>query len=451
MDGRIALLGTIFVLGCSQSTSPPERAGGSLALSCSYTSPFTRASECRQYPTTWDEADIDTDCSELGGTRAIICETAELLGQCALKTEAGLDYIVFAYGEGGCDLQKAGCEMFGGGTWTDATGCSGDGGDAPAGRVFIPPTRECQAAIDGEPEGASEDGLVCTWQSISGSTEENRSFSDYASCDIVRNQRPYYPALPAETVGQADARMNDASYLAELNWVRSQIVASGCVCCHSALEAPQGTSNWYIEAPGNWITSMADSGVALGANAISSIAFGAYPPEQNNGFDRILSGFPSTDPDRMVQFFQDELAHRGLSDEDFAEAPGFGGPLNAQLYYEPKACKNGEGVNADGSITWTGGAARYLYVLKEGSNNPTVPPNLDRPDGTLWRVDVPFDGDPMEPGTVNYGVVPTGATQAIPAEGEVSALEAGEKYYLYVTLDVGVPVTRCLFTAPQAN
>ena len=279
-------------------------------------------------------------------------------------------------------------------------------------------------------------------------TEEGRLYSDYASCDIVRTQRPYYPAQPSDTVGVPDSRMDNPDYVAEQNWVRSQIEASACVCCHSTKAAPQGTSNWYIEAPNNWVSSMSDTGVALGANAITSIAFGAYPPEDNNGFDRIQSGIPSTDPDRMVAFFLAELAHRGKTAADFADSPPFGGPLHDQIFYEPEACAADVGVDADGTIRWDGGDARYLYVLEADSLSPTVPPNLDIPDKTIWRIDVPATGTPIASGNVSYGTVPSGLSQRFPAFGVPSSLQSGNQYYLYVSLDVGLPVTRCLFEAP---
>ena len=242
-----------------------------------------------------------------------------------------------------------------------------------------------------------------------------------------------------------DARMDDPEYVEELAWVRSQIQASACTCCHSN-DAPLGASNWDIDAGGNWTRTFLDSGLAFGAGWIDSTSFGMFPPEDNNGFDRSI-GVPSTDPARMQAFFLNELEHRGLTEEDFVNAPPFGGPLYTQLVHEPGPCENGEGVLPDGTIRWTGGDARYVYVLETGSGNPTVPPNLDRPDGTLWRIDVPSDGTPMASETVRYGEVPSGTLQRLPADdAPPPALEAGREYYLYVTKDVIQPVTRCLFT-----
>ncbi|MEZ4392173.1 MAG: proteinase inhibitor, partial [Polyangiales bacterium] len=207
-------------------------------------------------------------------------------------------------------------------------------------------------------------------------------------------------------------------------------------------------SNWFIDAPGNWTDTFNDSGLALGAGWIDSRALGAYPPAENNGFDRINSGFPTTNPERMRAFFEAELMHRGRTRESFARAEPFGGPIYDQLVFRPSACAPGVGVDASGSITWTGGRARYLYVLDASAESPGVPPNLDLPTGTRWRVDVAPTDAPLASG-VTYGQVPMGATQRFPATGAPVALSAGQTYYLYVLADVGIPLTRCLFTAPR--
>jgi hypothetical protein len=149
----------------------------------------------------------------------------------------------------------------------------------------------------------------------------------------------------------------------------------------------------------------------------------------------------------MRDFFLAELEHRGLSQADFADSAPFGGPLYTQLVYEPGACEDGERVDRDGTIHWGDDVARYIYVLEAGSDNPTVPPNLDLPEGTLWRVDVPWDEETVfASGEVRYADVPGFATQRVPEEGAPSALTPGQDYYLYVLADVAIPVTRCVFT-----
>jgi hypothetical protein len=89
-----------------------------------------------------------------------------------------------------------------------------------------------------------------------------------------------------------------------------------------------------------------------------------------------------------------------------------------------------------------------VFVLSAGSRAPTVYPNLDLPEGTVWRLDVPAAGAPLVSGTVKYGVVPDGLRQRFPATGAPAALEPGRQYFLYVSADQMVPITRCLVTAP---
>jgi hypothetical protein len=61
-------------------------------------------------------------------------------------------------------------------------------------------------------------------------------------------------------------------------------------------------------------------------------------------------------------------------------------------------------------------------------------------------VDVPASGTPLATGEVTYGEVPGGMTQRFPEQGGPAALQPGTAYYLYVTKDVGIPITRCLAT-----
>jgi hypothetical protein len=129
-----------------------------------------------------------------------------------------------------------------------------DANSSPGEGIFLPPTRVCRAPRAGERPGNGPDGQVCTWNAISAATEEGRRYDDYASCEHVRTQRPYYFASPRPPRSTRDPRLDDPTYVAELNWVRSQVEASACICCHSSRVAPLGPSNWYVEAPATgWI------------------------------------------------------------------------------------------------------------------------------------------------------------------------------------------------------
>lgn len=417
---------------------------------CRYTNPFSRGAECRSYVGQWTAPAMTSDCDAQSGEAVMdACADDGLLGRCEVEVPDFGNVYIHAYGEAtACDAQRVGCTVFAKGTWQPEPACGPDV-EVPAtpGEVFQPPVRICRDPLPGEPAGSGPDGQVCTWQVISGATEEGRKFADYASCDVVRTQRPYYAYRRADDAEREDVRLQDPQYVTELNWVKSQIEATACACCHQSSLTPDGVSNWDIDQPGNFMNGFFDSGLALGANWVDSMAFGAFEAQENNGFDRTTSGFPSTDPERMVAFFRAELAYRGKTEADFANTPPFGGPLYDQIFYQPEACSDGEGVSADGTVRWTGGNARYLYILEDGSLSPTVPPNLDTPSGTLWRLDVAPDAQSLKSGEVKLGQVPQGSTQKVPDMG-APELVSGMTYYLYASADVGVPLTRCIFEAP---
>lgn len=422
---------------------------------CVYMNNFSGMSECRDYlGAGWTAETVTADCQRRSSAAIIgsACNYPSTYGQCILDwTRPNVTRLTFPGSDmTKCGSVKTGCEFWGGGVFVASNLCGGVASEPPvmmmSQTVFRQPVLECKEPIAGEPAGMSEGGRVCTWAAISACTEPGRKYADYGRCENVLTQRPYYPVARAPARSGPDPRLQDPAYVAELNWARSQIESCACVCCHSSRTAPRGTSNWFVEAEGNFMDSFFDSGLALGAGWVDSASFGAYPPAENHGFSRDVSGFPTTDSARMVRFFEGELAARGRTRESFAGVPPFGGPIYTQSVYQPTACTMGEGVAANGTVTWRGGNARYVYVLEAGSRNPGVPPNLDTPVGTVWRVDVPFDGTAIASG-ITYGQVAAGITQKVPAMGAPPALTAGRQYYLFVLQDVGIPITRCLFTA----
>ncbi|WP_437950343.1 proteinase inhibitor [Sorangium sp. So ce296] len=443
-------------LGACQSSEDDDASGAPEASGspgrCVYTSAFSQAEECREYTGRgWTAEAAEADCKALQGstfTGGERCGYPETLGRCVLGGGTDDAYaIVFPGGDASqCAATQRGCEMFGGGQF-EPDACEAateDPGIGTGGAVFQWPELVCVEPEAGEPAGQS-DGKVCTFGAISGCTEPGRRFTDYASCEPVFTQRPYWPAPPSEyKTPSDDPRLSDPEWLAELAWVTEQTEACGCVCCHSENTAPAGPSNWYIEAGPIWTDSFNPSGLALAAGWVSSAALGAYPPDQNNGFSRDVAGLPTTDPARMVAFFEGELERRGFTREDFADMTPFGGPIYEQSLYEPSDCAAGEGVDAAGKVTWAGGGARYVYVMSADAANPGAPPNLDLPEGTIWRLDVPSSAEPMKSG-IAYGEVPASTKQGYPADGTPEELVPGTKYYLYVLADVGIPITRCLF------
>ena len=444
----------LLLLSCAND---PVLLQGDPVGSCSYVSSFSNLPECREIYGT--EAQGEESCADDGATfePEVSCAVADVLGTCTYEADGyQVRTIVEGTDAGECGSNEFGCETFANGVWEPGAACVGEDELVVLDDPWPWPEQICVDPIEGEPEGQSEGGQVCTWQVVSGATEEGRSFSDYADCEVIRRQRPYSSVPANERADEEDPRMDDPAYVAELDWVRDQIRAGSCDCCHSAV-APDGAAVFNHDFDGNMANQFNDRGLALGAGWIPTIGFGTYPAEDNNGFSRNSaehsdwSAFPTTDQDRIRAFFEAELEHRGLTPDDFEGDVYGAGPLDAQLYYEPEACSAEEGIDADGVIRWAPGRARFVYVLEKGSLSPTVPPNLDTPDGTIWRIDLDPDGSPVSSESVVYGQVPAGMTQVWPETGAPAKLEEGKEYYLYVTADVMFPISRCVFTAGDSG
>ncbi len=430
---------------------------------CIYKNAFSGMQECKEYLGGWTSTEATNDCKNNNSNIVIDkkCGIAdnERYGDCIFIIDKDKDKYarVELPGKDGsrCAGMQRGCEFFGGGSFVPTAVCGGKT-TPPTGPlpIFQQPEYVCKAPKAGEPPGKGPNGQVCTWSAISGATEEGRNFEDYGNCDMIRTQRPYYPVPPNSTAKDEDPRLKDPAYVKENEWVKAQIRSAACVCCHTT-NAPQGPSNWYLESGPNWVNSFGPRGLAMGAGWIDTVGFGAYPPEQNNGFTRTTpdnpnhTAFPTTDDARMRRFFEAELAYRGKKREDFKDEKYGAGPLDTQRFYVPTDCTPDQRITADGKIYWIGGSARYIHVMEANASSPGVPPNLDIPQGTLWRIDVDWkQGKPLESGAVTYGVLPEGVAQRFPAEGKPKPLESGKKYYLYVQKDIANPLTRCLTTIP---
>lgn len=460
---RLLWLGVlaITVAGCrcgydGEIPTLPEKIVGH----CTYTNPFSKRQECRDYVGEWTDAKATQNCRDQGSTVELGsgCGIEERLGYCILDEKSATPIRITFPGSDAslCASSERGCEFFGGGIFDPSSVCGG--ATTPGGGTGLPtfqwPEKTCRAPKSGEPMGQGPEGQVCTWEAISGATEPGRHFDDYASCDRVRTQRPYYPVGANDGATKDDPRLMDPAYAMELAWVRQQVEATACVCCHST-RAPEGPSNWFVDQPtGNFANGFSTRGLAMAAGWIDTVGFGAYPTAENNGFSRAAPDRPhdsalvTTDPARMARFFEGELAHRGIGKEGLYGAPGGAGPLDEQRFYKPMPCGEGEGLSADGTLVWRLGGARYVYVLEADATSPGAPPNLDTPAGTRWRIDVPHTGQPVASGTVRFGVVPQGFVQKVPAQGAPPALESGRTYYLYALADVAQPNSRCLFTVP---
>ena len=320
---------------------------------------------------------------------------------------------------------------------------AGPASDEPLSGVFIQPYKSCEPPVEGDTL-PSDDGEVCTNVAISGATEEGRLFTDYADCDVVLSQRPYWPGDPDSVTASDDPRLSDEAYMAEIQWLTDQVRSAGCICCHDSA-ADRDASGWDVAEEGIWLDGLRDEGLAILSGAVGSEILGAYSAEQNNGFDRDTVGLPTTDIERASAILDQELTRRGVGDEEIAQMEEFGGFLLDILDEPSKACGEGEGIDAGGIITWEGGGARYIYVMTPEAKNPGVPPNNDTPEGTLWRMDVKSNYEAVESGML-YGALTPGSHQVIPASGLAPDLKRGQQYKLYVLKDILSPRANCLFT-----
>ncbi len=424
---------------------------------CYYVNPFSSNEECKLYSgVAWTSQSATDDCLKgpLGSPGEWVeepaCNLESALGSCLVTPDDGLDYVLSIGGEEArqCSAGAMACTAFAGGVIEAGENCRGYdtspmSTDSAASTVFQWPTKTCKPALEGEPPGQT-DGEVCTWNLISGSTEEGRRYVDYGDCSVVHTNRPYYPLPPWQVPPVSDPRLEDASWLREAKWVKSQVRSSACICCHSEDAAPRGPSRWSVDAGPLWVDTMSDEAIVLFAGHTDSSVLGAFDPADNNGFNREESAMPTTDVDRMLGFFLGEIERRGIGESYIRDLPDVGGPLLRQQAYTPEACEEGEGIDAEGRLIWKGGPARYLYVLEADAKNPGLPPNFDMPDGLVWRVDVPHYEAPFVPPLV-YGEVPASATQRFPERGTAPTLISGASYYLYVLRDVAIPISRCLF------
>ena len=442
------ILALIVLASCAPASKAPVLSDVRIGH-CEYTGPNSKLPECKDYLGAWKVEAASKDCTDMRGTfeGGSLCAPAVSLGMCLFgsKPEQNRTYIA-SNNTAKCGGARTGCEVFGGGYWEPSTLCGGANDELV---VLENPFKEPRQ-ICFTPDGGSEE--ICVWESIHGATKEGRSFREDVECNNARSGRPYYPKVADARYGMPDARRSDPAYLAEEAWVRSQINASSCVCCHSA-KAPDGASIFDIDREGSLANQLTDRGIGHGSALVNSIPLGAFPAAINNGFAKSdyehpdYSVFLSTDPARMKQFWLREAEHRGLTAQSFVGVPDGFGPLSEQLYFKPEACTGTEDIAADGTITWGRGRARYVYVMEATSHSPTVFPNLNLPADTLWRLDVPATGTPLVSGSVKYGVVPEGLSQRFPVAGAPQALISGRQYFLYVSADQMLPITRCLITA----
>ena len=295
-------------------------------------------------------------------------------------------------------------------------------------------------------EGGTEQ--LCVNDNFSGNVPEGLAFTDVLTCDRAFTQGPSWFAPPGQVHTSDPGLLDDEVYVAELDWVSDQILASGCACCHASAADSGHVSGFDVTGPGVWTDSMTNAQLAMAAGRFPEhLLFGHYDAADNHGFDRTETLFASTDPERMRAFFEGEMARRGADQEDLDEAQGQFDALFGRLSEAPIACTAPyEGV-VDGRLTWNGDGVRQLYILEVGADAPGFPPNLHLPEGTVWALFVEPDAEPVLSGAVAPGEVPAGAWQAFPADGAPPVLEEGTTYTLYASPDVmNVREANCTFT-----
>lgn len=159
---------------------------------------------------------------------------------------------------------------------------------------------------------------VCTVVEVGGSTVLGHAYPAALCPDVRRLGRPFHP-VPVPHRSQADdQRLNDPAFMRELTWVTSQIKSSACVCCHDTA-TDQHAAMWDIGADSIWTDQLTPRGVAILGGVLNSNIFGDIPATKNNGFDRSGTGAPTTDKARMRQFFQSDMARRGITPADVAK------------------------------------------------------------------------------------------------------------------------------------
>ena len=317
---------------------------------------------------------------------------------------------------------------------------------------FIQPAKICVDADTLDVPAGAElvDGQLCVWDYFSGAVPEGMSFSDVSSCEPPWTQGPPWFTKPERVYESPKSLLNDDAWVAEATWVQSQIRASGCSCCHSSSSGSGNTSGFDFDAPGVFTDSMTNSQLIMsGGYNDKHKLFGSIPAEDNHGFAREETLWLSTDAARLKAFFESEFDRREGGQADIDASDAAFDALFGQVVAERSDCVTEfEGVGPDGTVYWNGPApVRQVLLMETDAATPAFPPNLDRPEGTLWALYVDFEGTPIENGALRIGEVPDGATQVVPENGPAPVLEEGVSYSIFASEDIMVGrVLNCTFT-----
>lgn len=292
----------------------------------------------------------------------------------------------------------------------------------------------------------SSDGSVCVQNYIAGAVSGGQEFVDYGKCEVVRSQRPYWFVPPKGGDDPNDPRLQNPEFKKDYDWVVAQIRSVGCSCCHTAKSGVKSTK-WDLDAPGVFLDQLSTFGLAVFAGEnVDFHRLSRFDPKDNYGFDMSKTAVPTQDPQRFKAFIMQEIQRRGITQEELQSLRRFpGGVFDVVKNQATTACEAGFGVRTDGSLYWGEAEARYVYIMRQGTENPLGPPSLHLPEGTIWNIRMIASATPLTSG-VGYGDRPMGAKQEFPAFNQRPAfLEQGQTYKLYVAKDFLKPAVNCEF------
>jgi hypothetical protein len=133
-------------------------------------------------------------------------------------------------------------------------------------------------------------------------------FTDHFSCDGVEGPDPTSQSDdgPSVKVLTPDpTRLDDP----DLGWVKEEIRSCSCICCHN--DEGIGAYVWSYEMEPFFLDGVTNDRLGRFTDPAPAHA-PVIPPDDNNGFTRIGTGWPSTDPGRFLGFVDRERERRGL-------------------------------------------------------------------------------------------------------------------------------------------
>ncbi|MFT7520485.1 MAG: hypothetical protein ACI9MC_002634 [Kiritimatiellia bacterium] len=134
---------------------------------------------------------------------------------------------------------------------------------------------------------------------------EGEVFTDHYSCDGVEGpSRGDEPPGAVARVDENPARALDP----DLPWVQDQLAACSCICCHNNNGESAHIWSWDFEPV--WTDSIETDRLERMASEDAFRPGDNIDPTTNNGFSRVISGIPSTDGERLMEYLRREVERR---------------------------------------------------------------------------------------------------------------------------------------------